>query len=142
MNAMTTFIESESESGPGVLACDKELLDSFRAAMLKRKQSRQSESVVVDELFEDNGQFTEVTLLESYELAPGDGHDLGEEVPSSVGGFIPSPELSYALNRVREIRKWMQDSATVEPTEWTLEEFERIERYNRDLVETKRPEKK
>lgn len=142
MNTMTTIIESESKSESGVLACDNELLDSFRAAMLKRKQSRQSESIVVDELFDDTGKYTEVTLLESYELAPGDGHDLGEEVPSPVGGFIPSPELSYALNRVREIRKFMQDSATVEPTEWTLEEFERIERYNRDLVETNRPEKK
>lgn len=63
-------------------------------------------------------------------------------VQESLRQSLGSGRSSRTLERVKRIRLLAQDSATIEPTDWTLEEFERIKRYNRDLVETKRPEKK
>ena len=57
--------------------------------------------------------------------------------PDIEGGFIPTPEESYALNKVKAIRLANTARPTIEPTDFTLDEFTRIEKYNLELVERK-----
>lgn len=147
---MTTELLLDVDVAPApVLAtvvADQALMDAFRKAMAERKRIRAGETVV-NELF-DEDDYTAVTPIVdqqqegSHEPPAGFGYDFGDAKPSVVGGYIPEPSKSYALRRVKELRSFMEASPTVEPTDWTLEEFERINKYNLELVETKRAEKK
>lgn len=92
--------------------------------------------------------FTEITEIAkvyasgSHEPDAGFGYDLGGQRPNMVGGFMPTKETSYAYKKIVEIRTRHELTPTIEPTVWTLKEFSRIEKYNLELLETKKAEKK
>jgi hypothetical protein len=171
MNA-TTLSGGAAASMPMSALLDQELMDSFRSAMLERKRVRglrfsaplsdsdvdEALNAMLDATGEDvaggggtvleqagAGEVTEMTVLKhnSMEAPVGVGYHLIEP-KKMVGGLIPDKSVAYAYSKVLQLRAMNIENAgsTVEPTEYTLEEFVRIEQYNLELVERKVEKKK
>lgn len=126
-------------------ALDQALVASFRADMEARKLKRAAKKMAqASEGDIDDG---DVVIEQPVELKPiqalnveapiGTGYDF-DEPKVEAGGFIPATkEESYAYQKVLAIRLRVMDIPTIEPTDYTLEEFDRIEKYNLELVERK-----
>ncbi|MFG6488260.1 hypothetical protein ACG04R_16355 [Roseateles sp. BYS78W] len=124
-------------------ALDQALVASFRAEMEARKLKR---ALMKAQASEDDIVDGDVVVEEPVELKPieaqnveapvGTGYDF-DEPKVEAGGFIPTKEESYAYQKVLAIRLRVMGIPTIEPTDYTLEEFDRIEKYNLELVERK-----
>lgn len=137
-------------------APDADLVASFRAELEARRLKRAGASVpahvaAVDGLIEDaieggiedGDGIVELELIEqpNYEAPVGTGYDF-DEPKAIVGDYIPTKDQSYAYQKVLQIRLMALDTPTIEPTDFTLDEFDRIEKYNLELVERKYDGKK
>ena len=133
-------------------ALDQELLNAFRSEMLERRRLRAVKAPVqasdADELVDDVTELREAELVDSgipdssaVEAPIGTGYSF-DTPKTMVGGYIPPKEESYAYQKVLQIRLHLMATPTIEPTDTTLDEFKRIEEYNLDIVERKKPEKK
>jgi hypothetical protein len=128
------------------VACDQALIDAFRAQMeerAERKRTRQSDEsltdadadAIIDELFAEDSEEAESAEDKGAELLPEDSQGASQGSSDAQG---KTPTVSYALRRVQELRALMKDAAAVELDDYLLEELERIQKYNLDLVEKKK----
>jgi hypothetical protein len=119
---------------------DQALVDSFRAELAARKRKREAAQAdaAIDMLEDSIDEIPELQPIAQADVeAPiGTGYDF-DEPKTEVGGYIPTPDVSYAYQKVLAIRLRVAEIPTVEPTDFTLEEFDRIRKYNLELVERK-----
>lgn len=145
-------MESTNKDSSAAAPVDQTLLDEFKLDMARRRAGARNAATpaaqarpvavvaapraVEHELVEDDGNFDTLIPVLSTEAPAGFGYNF-DEPATKVGGYIPSIEHSYAYQKVLTIRAANVGRPTIEPTDFTLEEFERIHKYNIDLVEQK-----